>query len=234
MYVTNDGKWISTTITKGDICYIARLNIDSKEIDYLESPFAGTKNATANHAYINPQNSDLIMFAHEGSWVMDRVWFWKLNNQRDGGHAYNLFEQPEYTEMGHEVWSQDGTNVVIVQYGSPSRCISSGFNIINLEGEYVNQIKAPDGFYFNHVAVSPDGKFIVSDTFRPDEDDKRWIVLYSVEEKSFTKLASYESDNHPAHSYPYFSKSGNKIMYNNLVDGRIELNEIDLRDIGVK
>lgn len=231
LHVTNDGKWLSTTVTNGDICYITRLNIETKEIDYLKSPFVGTEQATANHACINPQNPDLIMFAHDGSWIMDRVWFWKLNNQND---AYNLFEHPEYTEMGHEVWNKDGTHVVIVQYGSPSRCIGSGFNILNLEGEYVEQIEAPSGYYFSHVAVSPDEKFLVADTFRPDEEDKRWIVLYSMEDETFTKLASYESDNHPAHAHPFFSKSGNKIMYNNLVDGKIELNEIDLRDIDLK
>jgi hypothetical protein len=230
---TRDGAYLSATVSQGDVTFIARIETLSGEVELLESPFLGNNKPIANHANINPTNKDLVMFAHEGHWVRDRIWMWDIasrGTEWEDNEAYQFHRQPAWTEWGHEYWSADGTKVYVVQYGSPDRGVTSGVNIFSTDGRVIEEIRI-DAYDLSHASTSPDERYIVSDTYRPDENGIEWIVLYDMDGKQISRITPGYTSRHPAHPHPSWSPSGNKIMFTTRYEGNIAIGEVSLSDI---
>ena len=133
------------------------------------------------------------------------------------------------TEWGHEYWSTDGAKVYVVQYGSPAHGVTSGVNIFDTDGRVIEEIRV-DGYYLSHALTSPDEKYIVSDTYRPDENGIQWILLYDKGSKRISRLTPGYAGKHPGHSHPSWSPSGNRIMFNTRYNGNIAIGEVSLSD----
>jgi hypothetical protein len=229
LHITNNGNFLSFTLSIDKSSYLARLDIVKKKLVVKKSPFIGTDNPIANHVQISPWNSNIIMFAHEGSWVEDRVWYWDVKKDT----LFNLWKSKKYVEAGHEFFSElnGKQEIFLVQYGSPTRNIPSGilqYDSItsNFKSLFLNR-----EFYFAHA--SQKNGYIVLDTYRKNIDKQNWILIYDISNHILYKGCTVNTFKHPAHPHPYFNTSGTKVSFNNYnnLTGKIEIEEIKLTDI---
>ena len=229
LHVTDDGQFVTTTITRDDeagVNYIARIDFDTGETDYLQSPVLGTENPFVDHAQIHPDDRNRVMFAHEGSWVLDRAWLWTI----DQDHAEPIWIHPAFTEAGHEKWAANGEDILIVQYGQPARNIPSGINRIDPLGQ-VTEIGHNSEYYLSHFAFSPDEHYFVADTYRRDDAGSLWLVLYDIAGERYHQVTEIDLLIHPAHPHPSWSPSGEKFMFTDMDEGRMVIREVRLEDV---
>lgn len=224
--ITDDLRWVAARVQQGPISRVCRFAVSEAGQDCLDSPFVGTEQPTADHVQVHPHRPDLLMFAHDGSWVRDRVWHWTVGQSR----ARALFIQPEFVEMGHESWCRDGQAVCIVQYGSPTRGIPSALIVLDLAGQMVEQYVF-DAVYASHAASSPGGRFWVLDSYRPDPNGDLWVYVLDTVEAKLHAVCTVRTGNHPSHPHPSWSADGSKFLYNDVAtDGSITIVEVKLAD----
>ncbi|WP_298485350.1 hypothetical protein [uncultured Maribacter sp.] len=230
LHITNEGDFLSFTLSIGKISFLARLNILSEELLLKKSPFVGTEKPTANHVQICPWDSNIIMFAHEGSWVQDRVWKWNIEKDT----LFNVWQSNKYVEVGHEFFDkmgQDENDIFLIQYGSPARKILSGLL------QYKEELKEfVPLFYTNEFYVSHASNFknlVVLDTYRKTFKKTNWILIYDINADKLYRVCPVKVFNHPAHPHPYFNVDGSKIIFNhyNSEKNKIELREIEVNKI---
>ncbi len=210
LHVTQDGTYLSLTGSIGAESSIIRVHRPTGTYDELISPFRGLEKLIANHGQIHPSRPDLLLFAHEGSWVRDRVWLWDLS----AGRAKALSEQPEFVEWGHEIWSADGRQVWVVQYGSPQRGVPSGVISLTLEGRAELLLETTD-YYFSHISRSSDGRYLALDTYRPDEEGRFFVFLYDLEASTLQKISEVRlAPSHPFHPHPLFAADNRYLGFN--------------------
>ncbi len=230
LHVTQDGQYLSVTLTKSTepkINYICRINISDETRVCLKSPLAGTDKPYIDHAQIHPYNPNLVMFAHDDSWIRDRVWLWNINKEQ----ASARWIQPELTEVGHEFWdgSDDGL-VYAVQYGQPAYNIPSG--LIKLDSNGVaTLIGSNTKYYLSHASISPNRHYFAADTYRPDSMGRYWLVLYDIGRNEYTKITPVPSSQHPAHGHPSWSPTGDRIMFTAMHGEYLSVKEVLLSDV---
>lgn len=154
--ITDDLQWVGARVQSGAVSRVCRISTTGAGQDCLDSPFLGTEQPLADHVQIHPHRPELLMFAHDCSWVRDRVWRWKAGDAA----AAPLFIQPEFVEMGHESWCRDAAATCVVPHGSPTREIPFALNVIDLNGLIVEQYSFV-GMYASHASGSPDGRYWV-------------------------------------------------------------------------
>jgi len=230
LHVTQDGQYLSTTLTNNsepNVNYICRINISDATRNCLRSPLADTNKPYVDHAQIHPSNPNLVMFAHDDSWVRDRIWLWNINNEL----ASPRWIQPELTEIGHEFWdgSDDGL-VYAVQYGQPAYNISSGLIKLDQNGN-VELIGSNTTYYLAHASMSPNRQYFAADTYRPDAQGRYWLVLYDIGRNEYTKITPVPSLQHPAHGHPSWSPTGDRIIFTAMHGGYLSVKEVLLSDI---
>lgn len=216
----------SLTLTRDNTSYLFLVDANRGDPLILMSPFVGTGNSIANHASVNPVH-DVLMYAHEGSWIRDRVWLYHLNTRT---HE-SLYYQNEFVEVGHEAWFAGGEQVFVVQYGSPARGIPSGIMEINWAESHVEEFLS-EQYYLSHAAVIEGTDCYVADTYRPAADGKLKVVLLNKARMEYLELVDVSIASHPAHPHPIVSANGASVVFNDVRrDGRIEVVEVDLRGI---
>lgn len=230
LHVTRDGQFLSVTLTKASepgVNYICRIQTLDGARTCLRSPLIGTDKPYVDHAQIHPYNSNLIMFAHDDSWVRDRIWEWNI----DSNLAQPRWLQPELTEVGHEFWDgRDEGLVYAVQYGQPAYSIPSGLIRLDAQGE-ATLIGSNTIYYLAHASMSPDRQYFAADTYRPDAQGRYWLVLYDLVRNEYTKITPVPSSQHPAHAHPSWSPSGDRIMFTALHEGVLSVKEVRLDDV---
>lgn len=228
-HATHDGRYLSMTITRDaepGVNYIARVEFETGSIDYLPSPLLGTSKPFVDHAQIHPFDPNRVLFAHEGSWVEDRVWHWQV----DTGIAAPMWIHPEFTEAGHERWTEDGSDIYVVQYGQPARNIPSGLNFLVSLHE-VDEVGHTEEHYLGHASLSPNGAYVATDTYRFDDDGRLWLLLYDVNEDRYHHVTEITLESHPAHPHPSWSPSGDRFQFTCRVDGDLVIREVMLADV---
>lgn len=230
LHVTQDGQYLSATLTNNSqphVNYICRIKIFDATRNCLRSPLAGSNKPYVDHAQIHPFNPNLIMFAHDDSWIRDRIWLWNITNEL----ASPRWIQPELTEIGHEFWdgSDDGL-VYAVQYGQPAYNIPSGLIKLDSNG-IATLIGSNTVYYLSHASVSPNRQYFAADTYRPDSQGRYWLVLYDVSRDEYTKITPVPSSQHPAHGHPSWSPSGDRIIFTSMHGGYLSVKEVLLSDI---
>lgn len=225
--ISDDLQWAGARVQEGAVSRVCRISTGGAGQDCLDSPFLGTEQPLADHVQIHPHRPELLMFAHDGSWVRDRVWRWTVGDLA----AFPHYMQPEFVEMGHESWCHDGAAICLVQYGSPSREIPSALNVIDLNGQLVEQYLF-DGIYASHASGSPDGRYWVLDTYRPDANGELWIYVLDTLEGLIHSVCPVRMGNHPAHAHPSWSADGSRFLYNDIdTNGSITIVEVKLADV---
>lgn len=227
LQITKDGRWMSSRVQDGDRSLVCRYEVSTGQRACLPSPFLGTDLPLADHVQIHPTRHDLLLFAHDGSWITDRLWTWQVGQP----NAAQLYTQPTLVEMGHELWCRDGTAVCIIQYGSPHHRITSALNVISLDGGQILEQHFVDDLYLSHISPDPSGRYWAVDTYREDADGRLWMGLMDLQLGRLHLICPVGVGNHPAHPHPSWSPDGRRIYYNDLLpDGRIRIVTVERDD----
>ncbi len=178
-----------------DITCMWRLDIDKDEVFPLPityrslaewEPQEAMKSGfhKVNHLMLNP-SADRFMFIHR--WIVNGVTHHRLLTcDVDGRNLYTLLDDGM---VSHNNWKNDTT---IISY-----CFSEkdgdGYHILHdktQQRELIGEgILTVDG----HPSYSPDGKYIVTDTY-PDFKGKQTLYLIRVRDGKIKKLGSIYSD----------------------------------------
>ncbi|WP_173219483.1 TolB family protein [Paenibacillus alba] len=191
---------------------IGTVNSVSGEVREAARPRFNEPYPVANHAMINPADSQQVFFSHEGATeqIPDRLWVVDTRT----GDMRNLFSQKraesglpvEY--VGHEIWAFDGSGLYFVKYPhSPDQ--PTGVYFVDRQGEHSEFINGDYRYW--HVGISPDGKYAVADTQEPGISK---IVLINTATKQSTLLCELPCRGmHPGHPHPSFSPDSRKIAF---------------------
>ena len=229
LYTTRDGRYVSVTITRESepgVNYIARIDFNTGDVRYFRSPVLGTENPFVDHAQIHPFDPDRILFAREGSWVLDRVWLWNLETDT----AAPMWNHPPFTEAGHEKWTEDGSEIYLVQYGQPARGIPSSPNFIQGQDQ-ISTMGVSEEYYLAHAALRPDGRYFVADTYRADDEGLLWLVVYDVEAGIYHRVTPIDIGAHPAHPHPVWSPNGERFQWTACEEDQLVIREAALADV---
>lgn len=173
--------------------------------------------AAPNHNCINPYYN-MQFFAHEGQDVLDRVWvvdmdtgeYKCVSNQRD----YNLGTISGDSAV-HEYWCYCGKHIGWVSGPSwngrqSTSCSQGNLSYANADG--TNRVNVNDDYGYNHSSMSPDHRWIVSDT-QLRVGDRLNLVLVDTKTGESHLLARPKCIDNPGHTHPQFSWDGTKVFF---------------------
>lgn len=227
LHTTLNGKFL--TITGGGFPVY---DVENGIWDRRYSKTFPSPNTIANHVMINPIYENLILFAHEGTTtdIFDRVW--RLD--RNTGVYENIFKQYHNIAdvvtgetTGHESWTYDGESVVAVKYTYPDNVGKSGIVRMNKNGgerEYLNS-----DYEHWHCSASPDGRWIVSDTFYQNSYTR---IVMTDSKTGASHIIAYQKagGTHPWHPHPQFSPDGKKVTFSMI---RRQINGTNVLGLGI-
>ena len=218
-HITNDGKTVSLFVpTDNKPSVFLAVNVETGEAKkLLERKFEGPF-FWANHGMICPTDPELLFFCHEGItfYISNRLWLYdnrtkkqwniakqRLNDDGDLGDCY-----------GHEMWAPDGRGLYFVKYKcspTPPR----GICYVDVQTGKAELLYSGYGYW--HVGVSPDGRYLVSDT--QTGKDYSEVVLIDTEDGSETVIDRAKTNwTHPCHPHPQLSPDNSKLMFTALDD----------------
>ena len=218
--ITNDGDAVCVyaykTDTPEDENQSIFLTIDTKTGQVLNSftkefapPFCH-----ADHGMLCPVDKDIMFFAHEGNtrYISNRLW---LHNAKTGEFK-NIAKQKLDADgnlgdcFGHEMWAPDGRGLYFSKYAvSPQK--PTGICYVDIETGEAELLYT--GYTYWHTGVSPDGKFIVADTWFPSEDISEIVVVNIATSEEILVDKVNITGKHPCHPHPQMSPDGKKIIY---------------------
>jgi hypothetical protein len=161
-----------------------------------------------NHVQINPADKDHIVFSHEmlgappdGSVAMCRLWDTRVDEDR----KRYLVRQPAGLDFTHEVIAPDGKSLIFPYMHGVGQVF---FDTLERRSLYYNPDCCP-----GHLTVSPDGKWIVGDTWGRWKNEAgkehQTVMLIETSTRRFAHLVWF---NH-SHPHPIFSPDGRKIAF---------------------
>ncbi len=167
-----------------------------------------------NHKSINPnpELKNLVLFAHEGNMVKDRVWVMNLDTKE----PYNVFVQKQYSDTetgetaGHEGWTYDGQHVFFVNTSSRIGGYS-GFSWVGYDGKNRRYINSDNGYC--HVGIHPyTDRWAIGDTDYNGVDSTITLIdCYTGE--SFPIATIHQTGVNPGHCHPNFSFDGKTAIF---------------------
>lgn len=217
--ITNNGKYLSGfSADEGKPTKFYVINIQSGEMDLvLEKAFEKPFDVT-NHGMICPEDENLLFFAHEGItfYVSNRLWLYDIKQKT----ARNIAKQKLDADgnlgdcFGHEMWAPDGKGLYFVKYIC-SPVPPKGICYVDTETGKVDLLYS--GFKYWHVGVSPDGRYLVSDT--QAAINRSEVILIDREDNTETLIDTARIyGQHPCHPHPQISRDNSKIIYTALDD----------------
>lgn len=206
--ISSDGKTVSVIGSKEDHTLVLSVNVPTGRWRIAIDPKFAQPFPSASPVY-----TDLIFYAHEGMTerIPDRIWV----VDADKGEAVNLFKQMLLEDgtvgecVGHEMWSYDGERLYFVKYGV-SPLAPKGIYYVTKDGQRWGCVNSEHVHW--HAAVSPDGRWAVSDT-GPGGTRSR-IVLTDVHSGKSAVLCEIDRwKHHPGHPHPSFSPDSSKVSF---------------------
>lgn len=165
-----------------------------------------------NHLNINPapDKSNLVLFAHEGNYIHDRIWVMDIHS----GKAYNAFSQKRYSPYesgetaGHETWTYDGKRILFAKSGKIGYGGAVTVGVDGTDRRYINS-----DYSYLHIGASPvSDRWIVGDTSYNGSTTQ--IVLTDCYTGDSYLLATVrQTGENPGHSHPAFSQDGQKVWF---------------------
>jgi hypothetical protein len=180
-----------------------------------------------NHPQINPKNKDHLVFSHEmrgarpdGSVAMSRLWQAYVDEDR----KQHLIRQPAGLDFTHEVFAPDGKSLIFPYMHGVGQVFFD-------TGERRSLFYQPDCCP-GHLTVSPDGKWIVGDTWGRWKNETgrehQTLMMIEVATRRFAHLCWF---NH-SHPHPILSPDGTKVAFSHRDnDGHQQIAYIDVRDV---
>ena len=137
-----------------------------------------------NHIMLNP-SANRFMFIHR--WIVNGVTYHRLlTADVNGSNLYTLLDDGM---VSHNNWKDDET---ILSY-CYSRFDGDGYHILHDHSQKREQIGAGILMVDGHPSYSPNGKYIITDTY-PDFKRKQFLYLIQTETGEVRKLGSIYSD----------------------------------------
>lgn len=233
--ITDDGKFICMRIATQNLpARIVVIEADTgREVYQFEAPFSQPFYA-AEHNMICPTDPQLVYFCHEGTtqYISNRMWLYDARTGRKWNFAkQRLDENGNLGDCyGHEMWAPDGKGMYFVKYPCSTLAPSGVFYVDVQTGE---QKAVATGYKYWHIAVSPDGKYLIGDTFEPNLQDKSEteVVMIDLADGSEQVVdIARTNQRHPAHPHPQLSPNSDRIIYNSLDEsGRLTMKVVFLK-----
>ncbi len=179
-----------------------------------------------NHCQINPRNRDHLTFAHEmlgshpdGSVARSRLWHSMMDERR----KEVLIHQPAGLHFTHEVIAPDGRSLIFPYMHGVGQVF---FDTLERRSIYYNKDCCP-----GHLTISPDGRWIVGDTWGQWKHEGRtWqsLMMFDVATRRYAHICWF---NH-SHPHPIFSQDGRRVAFSHRDDeGYQQIAWIDVSDI---
>jgi hypothetical protein len=175
----------------------------------------GTDHHYVNHALYDP-TGERAVFMHRWKGAEGRTSRLYLVD-RDGGNRRLLMDD---RIVSHYCWL-DADRLFV--WGR-SEEYGSGYHVLYTQTGDLEYVDALDGYGDGHPSLSPDGRWIVTDTY-PDRTRKRSLVLYNLESEETVTIGTFfaplafegelRCDLHPR-----FSPDGTSVSIDSAHDGR--------------
>lgn len=178
-----------------------------------------------NHALYNP-SGDQFVFLHR--WQGDDGRVSRLYASDHDGNCRIVMDE---TVVSHYCWLSDSELFV---WGR-TREFGDGYHILDVDSGECEYVDALDEWGDGHPSLSPDGRYIVTDTY-PDRKRQRHLLLYDREEDSVTELGRFfEPLDYTGETrcdlHPRWSPDGTAISFDSTHTGRRDSYVLDVSRI---
>lgn len=189
------------------------------------------------HLQYAPDDSEIIMFCHEGPWnlVHQRIWLMNLRSRE----VFPCFRQGEDDCVGHEFWTRDGLIFFDNRQAGHDGTITSDktqatiqpvtggdapyVGLADKTGNVLRTIEMP--YYCNHYHAGETNTLLVGDAV----EDLVLIDLSEAKAKCETLCTHHTSwRTSIAHAHPTFSWNSDRILYTSDRDGHLNLYSLRL------
>jgi hypothetical protein len=210
--ITADNRTLGLYWFDGTDWVIGICELETGQVEVAATPRFSEPYPVANHAMINPRNPHLVFYAHEGKTehIPDRMW--AVDSKT--GQSRNLYrhrtvgdggELGEY--IGHEMWAPQGNELYYVKYvHSPLK--PTGVFAVNVRDGESRHLNGDYPYW--HAAPSPDGRWVVADTF---QHPSRIVCICTTTGHSELLCTVRRWNDHPGHPHPSFSPDSRRIGF---------------------
>ncbi|NGM69086.1 hypothetical protein G6M89_08705 [Natronolimnobius sp. AArcel1] len=202
---SEDGLWrVETDTGSSELCIQLAELIDND---------VAQQNHYLNHVLYNP-SGDRFVFLHRWNGPEGRV-----------SRLYVADQEGEYQLImddglvSHYCWI-DETRLFV--WGR-TEAFGDGYHIVDVETGDTEYVDALDGYSDGHPSLSPNGQWIVTDTY-PDRGRRRHLLLYNLEQETVVEigqfLAPFEYEGqHRCDLHPRWSPDGTAISIDSAHEG---------------
>jgi len=211
--LTNDGKYTIVYTKQDDINNIYRVNLETKEIKKVMEQVGGS----FSHQLINPVDPNLITYAplpdtqNDINLPMEKRPRTRIINVNNGTDEPYLIT-PYGFRATHDSWSPLGNRYFFFEKTQPG-WIPASIGSIDLNGKDYTRHYTNDSIRLGHGAASRDGKWLISDGQKPNDNPLILINIQGNKGKIICWPDASISTPANVHVHPNFSASGNYIIY---------------------
>jgi len=182
--------------------------------DGSEAWLAVDANVLISHAQFCPDDSNLILYCHEGPWHrVQRMWL----VHRDGTSCAPLYAQASNEGVGHEFWGDGGRRVYFTAYGGRA---PQGLWAINRSAGAPTCVLA--GPTHAHGTAGPDEDIFVVDECFGDRDHL-WVAYEGSWEPKMLCRTGSSWAKQKLHPHPRFLPTGKAVLFTSDRTGSGEL-----------
>lgn len=220
---TSDGKAAYLKIDSLGNTHIARVNPDGKN-DFIPVTAYTYDLAT------NPNNKDFTFSFSRGMGQGSEIWL----AQRDGNIVQQLYADP-YNYISFARYSPDGKQIAFIKIHDSQTPFTVGeLWMMNADGSNPHKLADADAGHGYAADWSPDGKQIAF-VKRENPEDKNAdqsqealisnIYLVNTRSVVFTQITKLTNGHVET---PHWSPDGNMLAFNIVIDGRMEVQTVDI------
>jgi Tol biopolymer transport system component len=196
---TADGKWLTCVdpVSRD----LAVIETATGKLRRLTAKSAATAN---EFAYFSVPSRDGKRVAY--AWFNDAGFYDLRVTSMAGGAERMLFRNPEAGFVQPTSWTPDDRQILTLFFRKDN---ISQIALVDADSGVVRVLKSLNWVYPKRMEISPDGKWIVYDSFGGDKPGPRDIYLLAIDGSRETKLVEGPGDD----LFPAWSPDGKEIVY---------------------
>ncbi|MBK9168652.1 MAG: PD40 domain-containing protein [Bryobacterales bacterium] len=203
-----DGRWLSYVDTpSGDLAVLHLATGDARKL--TKQP--RRKGEFAYFSTIAPDSRSVAFawFNEEGFYDLRMVGI-------DGGVPRILYRNPEAGFVQPCAWSPDGSQILTLFFRKDN---ISQIALVSAESGEVRVLKSLQWVYPKRMDFSPDGRFIVYDSFARDGVPERDIFVLAADGSRETRLIDWPSND----LFPFWSADGGTVVFTSDRAGTVDV-----------
>lgn len=210
---TRDGRFLSCVDpSSGDL---ALLNLSTGKLTRLTSNPPGSR----EFAYFSAPSPNARHIAY--AWFNDAGFYDLRLVSADGGPPRVLFRNEESGFVQPTSWTPDGVHILTLFFRKDN---ISQIALVDAASGAVRILKSLNWVYPKKMDVSPDGKWIVYDSFAGDKPGPRDLYLLAADGSSERKLTETPSEE----VFPFFSPGGQEVVFARSEAGATSIHAFEL------